>query len=92
MPPLLPIAISTISPLTLNCPLPSIKSYLTYPRSTNFFFTSSKSYSSPTLNFNSFLYKISFFGSFCDTASIVVITIKLFFDFILCCKVTLLYI
>ena len=36
------VAISTIPPLTLNCPLPSIKSYLEYPKLTNFCFNSSK--------------------------------------------------
>ena len=42
IPPFSFVAISTIPPLTLNCPLPSIKSYLEYPKLTNFCFSSSK--------------------------------------------------
>lgn len=48
--------ISTIPPLTLNCPLPSIKSHLTYPNSTSFCFIVSRFSESPTLKFSVFLY------------------------------------
>ena len=74
--------ISKISPLTLNCPLPSIKSYLEYPNFTSFCFISSKLYIPPILNSNSFLYNVSLSGIFCRIASIVVTIIKFFFDII----------
>ena len=75
--------ISTIPPLTLNCPLPSIKSHLEYPIFTRLFLMSSKLWMSPTLNSNMFLYNAFFDGNFCISASIVVTTIKFFFSFIL---------
>ena len=63
------VEISIIPPLTLNSPLPSIRSNLWYPRSTNFCFRTSKSHLSPTLNFRTFLYKVSFEIIFCFIVS-----------------------
>ena len=69
------IDMSSIPPLRLNCPLPSIKSHLVYPKFTKFCFILSNEWISPTLNFNVFLYSSCFAGSFCIAASIVVTSI-----------------
>ena len=48
------IDMSSIPPLRLNCPLPSIKSHLVYPKFTKSCFIFSNECISPTLNFNVF--------------------------------------
>ena len=77
------IDISTIPPLTLNCPFPSIRSYLLYPRFMSLCFISSILYWSPIFSFILFLYRAFLLIIFCITASIVVTTITFLFSFIL---------